>query len=228
MIVNRNTGRLSASHVTTLVLCTFLAGCATPGYVEYTHAMAIQAQANADAKARTTAAILAMANNGDATTKTVAVMLLAMQNNVQTLPVEPPRDQALQWAAVVMPSITALAGGYFGYRLGIIQSNNQAVTTQSSYGTIGQVALGGFGSNSLIAGAGFSAIPQPLPVDWSGISNALKPNIITTVTNTSGGDGILGSGTITKPVTTTTDNSTRPVVVVPPVVVPPIVTPQGT
>lgn len=199
-----------------VLVATLLAGCATPGYVEYTQAVAAQSVAQAEARAKTNAAIMAMAMQGDATTKTVAVMLLAMQgNSTQTLPVEPPRDQALQWASLIMPSVTALAGGYFGYRLGVTQSNNQASTTQSSYSTLGQVATGGYASNTLIAGAGFGTLAQfkPAPVDWASIIGNLQPNV--TITNTNGGDGVLGSGLISKPITTetttttTTDNSNR-------------------
>lgn len=196
-----------------LLIAALLAGCATPGYVEYTQVMAAQALANAEARAKTNAAIMAMAAQGDATTKTVAVMLLAMQNAPSQLPVEPPRDQALQWASLVLPSVTALAGGYFGYRLGVTQSNNQAATTQSSYGTLGTVATGGYASNTLIAGTGFSTLAQfkPTPVDWAGVIGNLQPNV--TITNTTGGDGVLGSGLISKPTTTTTttttDNSNR-------------------
>jgi len=196
-----------------VVLALMLAGCATPGYVEYTQAVAMQAQAHADARRATIAAITAMANNGDATTKTMAVVMLSLgAGQAQPLPVEPPRDTALQWAAMIVPSVTALAGGYFGYRLGVTQSNNQAMTTQSSYGTLGAVAVGGYGSNSAIAGAGFNAITafRPVPVDWSGLAGALKPSITTTtsLTNTTGGDGVLGAGTISRPTTTTTTTST--------------------
>jgi len=201
-------------RIATIALCFALGACATPGYVEYTQAVSLQAQAQADARRATVAAITAMANNGDATTKTMAVVMLALQNGQsQQLPVEPPRDTALQWAAMIVPSVTALAGGYFGYRLGVTQSNNQAQTTQSSYGTLGSVAIGGYATNAAIAGGGFSALTafKPLPVDWAGLAGALKPNITTTVTNTAGGDGVLGSGTISRPTTTTTtteDNST--------------------
>jgi hypothetical protein len=202
-----------------LLLTTYLAGCAAPGgYVEYTQAVTAQSLAYAEVQAKTNAAILAMANAGDATTKTVAVMLLAMQSNrVQTLPVEPPRDQVLQWAAVIMPSVTALAGGYFGYRLGVTQSNNQAATTQSSYSTLGQVATGGYTSNALIAGAGFGTLAEfkPSAPDWASVIGSLQPNVNTTnttntsITNSAGGDAVMGAGTIRKPTTTTTDNSTR-------------------
>ena len=48
-----------------------------------------------------------------------------------TLPAIPesPEDRALKWAAIFAGPTTAIATGYFGYRLGVTQSNNAAATT---------------------------------------------------------------------------------------------------
>lgn len=185
-----------------------LAGCATPGYDRYAEAVARQAEYQADVQREQAKAIMALAQTGDATTKTVAVMLLAMQQgqNRQAV-IEPPRDPALQWAAVIMPSVTALAGGYFGYRLGVTQSDNQAATTTASYNAFSGISMAGFGSNAAIAGAGFAAIPPPVSIDWAGIISGVKPSNTTTVTI--GGDGALGGSTISKPITTTTTTTTN-------------------
>ena len=191
-----------------VLLIVALAGCATPGYDQYAAAVARQAEYQADVQREQAKAIMALAQSGDATTKTVAVMLLAMQQGQNRAPaIEPPRDPALQWAAVIMPSVTALAGGYFGYKLGQTQSNNQAATTTASYNAFGSIATAGFGSNAAIAGAGFGAIPAPVSIDWAGIIAGVKPNNTTTVSI--GGDGTVGGGTVSKPVTTTTTTTTN-------------------
>jgi hypothetical protein len=150
--------------------------------------------ANAEIRKANAAAIADIAQHGDSTAKSIAVMMLALNNGPSTTPIEPPRDNALQWAAVLLPSITAVASGYYGYRLGVTQSNNQAYTTQASYGAI----VG-------VSGKAFDTIGQfkPVPFDWAGLGQVVRPNI------TIGGDGVVAGrdGEINKPVTTNTDNS---------------------
>lgn len=205
-----------------VLLMVALSGCATPGYDRYAEAVAKQAEYQADVQREQAKAIMALAQTGDATTKTVAVMLLAMQQGQNRAPmIEPPRDPALQWAAVIMPSVTALAGGYFGYRLGVTQSNNQASTTTASYNAFGSIATAGFGSNAAIANAGFGALPPPVTIDWAGIIAGIKP--INTTTVSIGGDGAINGSTIEKPITTTTTttstdshNITYPTTIAPP------------
>jgi len=185
-----------------------LSGCATPGYDRYADAIAKQAEYRADVERERAKAIIALAQGGDATTRTVAVLMLAMQQgSTQSAQIEPPRDQALAWASLIVPSATALAGGYFGYRLGITQSNNSAATSIAGYGTMGSIAGAGFGAASSIAGAGLSAL-KPLPsaaIDWPSIIAAMQPAVTTTI----GGDGVVGAGTISKPTTTTTTTTTN-------------------
>jgi hypothetical protein len=97
--------------------------------------------------------------------------------------------------------------GYFGYRLGVTQSNNAA-----------DVSIAGYGAMNGIADAGFNAVTafKLPPLDFS----TLRPNTITnTTTNTStenninnrDGQVVIGG------------NATQPAIVPPVVVVPPVV-----
>jgi hypothetical protein len=92
----------------------------------------------------------------------------------QQVIVEPPKNEALQWAQVLMPTLTAVGLGYFGYRLGQTQSNNAA-----------SVSIAGYGAMNGIADSGFNAVGQfkPAPFDWSGLA-ALQPNVTSTVSTT--------------------------------------------
>lgn len=169
-----------------------LPGCSTTqAYQQYALAIQHAAEARSAAQVEQSKAIMQLALSGDSTTKTVAVMLLAMQAGAkEQVAIEPPRNEALQWAQVLVPSITALGMGYWGFRLGQTQSDNAA-----------NVAIASYGSMENIAGSGFAAVGQfkPIPFDWSGLA-ALQPNI--TNTTTIGGDGVIGAGTVSKPVTT--------------------------
>lgn len=171
------------------ILALTLTACATPGYDQYLIAVQVNAQANAEVKRANAAAISAIAQNGGETAKAMAVMMLALNNGPSTLPVEPPRDQALQWASVLVPSATAIFSGYFGYRLGVTQSNNQASTTQASYGAMNSIANTGFGTVEAF---------RPIPVDWAGVFSAVQPNVTntTTITNTAGTNAVMGDGQI--------------------------------
>jgi hypothetical protein len=173
-----------------------LPGCSTTqAYQQYALAIQHAAEARSAAQVEQSKAIMQLAMSGDATTKTVAVMLLAMQAGAkEPVLIEPPRNEALQWAQVLMPTITALGLGYWGYQLGKTQSNNAA-----------DVSIAGYGAMSGIANGGFTALGQfrPIPFDWSGLA-ALQPNV--TNTTTIGGDGVIGSGSISRYEQTTTSN----------------------
>lgn len=95
---------------------------------------------------------------------------------------ESQEDRALKWAAIFAGPLTSVAQGYFGYRLGVTQSNNTAQSTIASYNSLGLVAASGFSANSNIAGAAFAALPLFKPS---------TPNI------NIGGNGVVGAGSYT-------------------------------
>jgi len=176
-----------------LCIVSMLGGCATPeAYQAYAASMRDIAASNAQAQAAQHTAIMHLATAGDATTKTVAVLMLALGvGKPQQVIVEPPKNEALQWAQVLMPTLTAVGLGYFGYRLGQTQSNNAAATS-----------IAGYGAMNGIADSGFNAVGQfkPAPFDWSGLA-ALQPNNTTTTTYTNTGNGVLGGGAVDNRVT---------------------------
>jgi hypothetical protein len=190
-----------------LCIVLMLGGCATPeAYQAYTASIQGIATARANALAAQTTAIMQLASGGDATTKTVAVLMLALQaGSKDNIQVEPPRNEALQWAQVLLPTVTALGMGYWGFQLGKVQSNNAA-----------SVSIAGYQAMNGIADSGFSAVSQfkPIPIDWAGIGS-LQPNVTTNTSLTNTGNGVIGSGTADNRVstvtttTTTTDNSDR-------------------
>ena len=177
-----------------------LSGCSTTqAYQQYALAIQHAAEARSAAQVEQSKAIMQLALSGDATTKTVAVMLLAMQAGAkEQVQIEPPRNEALQWAQLLTGPLTAIGLGWYGYRVATTQSNNAA-----------NVAIASYGSMENIAGAGFGAVTQfkPQPFDWSGLSN-LQPNITNTTNTSIGGDGAVSGGTISKPVTTTCNGTT--------------------
>lgn len=179
-----------------LCILATLSGCSTPAaYQAYAASMQGIATARANAQSAQIAALMELANGGDATTKTVAVLMLAMQAGAKDqVNVEPPRNEALQWAQVILPTIATLGMGYFGFRLGQTQSDNAA-----------SVSIAGYGAMNGIANSGFNTVGQfkPVPFDWSG----LQPNITTnttTTTTTNEGNGVIGSGSVDNRVTNPT------------------------
>lgn len=170
-------------------------------------ALAEQARFNAMAK---------IGESGDQTAKAVAVMALAMgaQSNAtsqtrqpQPLPqFETGGDKALKWAAVLAGPLTNIASGYYGYRLGVAQSDNNAATTIAGYNSFSNIATSGFNATTGVATAGFNATSQ-----LGSFIQAPQPNITLSGTGVVGsgsmttlsGTGVLGSGTYTGPVTRT-------------------------
>ena len=208
------------TKIAAVALSVCVAGCQTaPAYEAYANALARAAEARADVARAQAAAIAALAREGDATTKTVAVLMLAFgaNTNAQTEKIQPPVNEALQWASILLPSVTTLALGWYGWKTNVAAVNANSAITIASYDAI-----------TGVAGAGFGAVGQfkPAPFDWSGLSN-LRPNI-TTVTNTrndltneGNGAAVIGDGTasVDNRVTTPAPVVVPPVVPIVPVVV---------
>jgi len=174
-------------------IVSMLGGCATPeAYQAYAASVRDIAASNAQAQAAQHTAIMHLATAGDSTTKTVAVLMLALGvGKPQQVIVEPPKNEALQWAQVLLPTLTAVGLGYFGFRLGQTQSDNAA-----------SVSIAGYGAMNGIADSGFNAVGQfkPVPFDWSGLA-ALQPNVTSTNTITNTGNGVIGGGAVDNRVT---------------------------
>jgi hypothetical protein len=207
-------------RIINLSVVVLLSGCATttldPNYALQleSYRLTVSNQHSVEvAKARAEEArynaMAAIADRADPQSKQMAIMALALSrgggdvvlktNNVNLPSVpETQEDKALRWASLFAGPIMSVAQGYFGYRLGVTQSNNTANSTIASYNALGNTATAGFASNGLIAGYGFTAADRIAGSGFGAIGNLssafTRPNI--TLTNTG---GVIGSGSYTGP-----------------------------
>jgi hypothetical protein len=186
-----------------------LAGCQTtldPNYAVQleSYRLTITSQrevevAKAHAEAARYAAIAEIAVKGDLVSRQTAILALAMSGKeglasrpeAVVLPRIPENqeDRALKWAAIFAGPTIAIAQGYFGYRLGVTQSNNTANSTIASYNALGATAIAGYGANQNIATSGFTAVSD---IAQSAIT---KPSVVPSITIN--GNGVIGAGTYT-------------------------------
>jgi hypothetical protein len=145
--------------------CLVVAGCASTDYGMYVATQQKIAQSNAMADAAKYAAIAEIAKSGDSAAKVAAVMSLHMgggnNNSSQTVQVAAPKsvaDTALQWASVVLPSLTQVYGISANRQVAITQSNNQAAVATSTNNTFAAMSGNMAKSNTDIAGAGFNSV----------------------------------------------------------------------
>lgn len=120
-----------------------LVGCASTDYAQYSKAQTDIATARHNADAEKYKAFAAIAQQGDATAKVAAVMAMAMgqggsgaQNTLQA----PQANEALQWAGILVPGLTQVAGIAANMRVGIAQSNNAARVAESTNSTFAGIA----------------------------------------------------------------------------------------
>lgn len=202
-----------------------LAGCASQGdYKQYLDAKTrIDAASHAATSAESVAkynaeaekykAMAAIAASGSETAKVAAVVaMIGMNSNNQNLNTlqmpqnavqPPPQNEALQWASILVPSVTNVIGMGYNYKATVTQSNNArdvAISTNSTFASMGtniqNTANSGATSMAAIAASNGTALTSV-----AGMIQAPQPNVTTTIS----GDGVVGSGTLTKsPVTTTT------------------------
>jgi hypothetical protein len=90
-----------------------LTGCATKDYELYADSHAKIEIAKANAEAERYKAMGAIAQSGDASAKVAAVVALALGQSgtkAETPMTAPQNNQALQWASILVPSVTQLYG----------------------------------------------------------------------------------------------------------------------
>ena len=197
-----------------------LAGCAAtldPNYAiqveAYSNAVRAQqavAVAYAQAEASRYDAMRAIALASDGNARSMAVLALALGGRVGeaaagvSAPAVPnaPESQdarAYKWAALFAAPVATLAQGFFGYQLGMRQSQNATASAEASYAAISNVAGAGFTSSLGIANAGFRADDRIAQSAFGAFNNLaatlplLRPNISLS------GSGIVGSGTYNGP-----------------------------
>jgi hypothetical protein len=145
-----------------LTLALALAGCAT-GQKEY---YAAETARHSAEQARWTS-MAEIAKTGDATTKAVAVAVMG-GSRASSQATAAPVNEALQWASILIPGLTQVAGMRYYYLSNQTQSNNAASVAISTNGTLAGIA---------------GRIQAPGATSTS------------TTTNTLSGTGNLGSGT---------------------------------
>ena len=169
-----------------LLVLTFLSGCASTDKNYLAMLTAAQAMAVSRSAAET-AKFQAMAdiakNSTDPSAKVAAVMAMSMQTTPEVRLPNPPEDQFYKWASVLIGPIAAIFPAYYSYKLGVASSNNQTTQAVEGYRTFGAMGLS-------IERAGTAGYPY-----------VQAPGTTTTTTNTLSGQGVIGSGTYTGPVT---------------------------
>lgn len=178
-----------------------LGGCASANK-NYIAALTAQQQVaiqNAEAAKARYAAMAEIARSGDAASRTAAVMAMAMVQTPHVQLPAPPESEAFKWASIILPALTNVATGYYGYQLGVAQSNNNRDITVAGYQTFGSMATAGYAALGSAASAGFAANSS-----IAGFIQAPQPNI------TLSGQGVIGAGSYSysAPVTTNTTTTT--------------------
>lgn len=180
----------------TLTLAAALAGCASPDYAQY----AKSAEASSVARSQ---ALAEIAKSGDSSAKVAAVMALALgqgsgaQNTIQA----PQASQALQWASILVPGLTQVAGMRYNYLSQQTQSNNATAF--------------GISTNSTFAGIA-GRIQAPGAVTTTTTTTTDRNDTVTTLSGT----GTLGSGAYS---TTDRNDVTSPIAQIVPTVIQPTV-----
>jgi hypothetical protein len=218
----------------TVVLVAVASGCQTP-HLDPNYAAQIQAYQDRERmwaqvqieRARTEQArylaIQHIANDGDPQSRQTALMVLALSGGGAAisgagasgvgdfrsvpLPVVPEtqEDKALKWTQVLLGPTIGLVAGYYGYKMGIQQSNNAAATSIAGYDTIRGLGIAGYTSLEGTARTGFMAnasiANQGLGFGRDLLGQLERPNIIIT-------DGVLGSGSYVGPNSGTNSGNT--------------------
>lgn len=200
-----------------------LVGCASnKDYAAFLAAQQSAAVQQAEAVKARYQAMASIANSGDASSKTAAVMAMAMLQPPQVQLPAPPEDPIFKWASIIMPAVTNLGANYFTYRLGAINSNNAAATTTAAYNAFGSMASAGynalqgvtnsaFASNTGIATAGFnstSTIASFIQAPQANVTTNTTNNTDNRQTNTTTNNTTSSSTTSTSNTTNNTTNNT--------------------
>lgn len=129
-----------------------LGGCANMSEyyqsVDKTNARQVEsARAQAEAETARYNALARIAESGDSTAKVAATMALALggngNNRQQQLAIPAvPQNEALQWASILVPSVTQLGFAWFNKQVQINSSNNNRSVAEAQIGKDVQLGLG--------------------------------------------------------------------------------------
>ena len=218
-----------------------LTGCATTEYADYAKAQGDIARANAEVQSARYNALSKVAETGTESAKIAAVMALALGGSSSTQAVQqvqaPQPSQALQWAQVLVPSITNIASLHYTSRASMAASESAARVSEST-----NAAFVGLASKIQ---APVTVVPQTVtPVVAAPVlpqanvtttttstdNHAVSNTTSSSTTSTLSGTGVLGSGsysTVSTPAPVViTPVIPTPVITTPPVVITPVTVPQ--
>jgi hypothetical protein len=112
-----------------------MTGCASTQYAKYAEAQQAIATSKSDSEIARYKALSDLAVSGSETAKVAAVMALALgnpQGTASTQHVAAPQNELLQWASLIVPSLTNTAGMYFNFKSNETNSNNAAAVSMST------------------------------------------------------------------------------------------------
>lgn len=219
---------------TILFVLLALTGCASNDYDAYARAQGDIARANSEAQKARYDALSQVAQTGTEGAKIAAVMALALGNSQsqsgQASVVQAPQNsQALQWASILVPSITTLASINANMRVGLANSDASAriaESTNTAFAGIAGKIQAPVVAAPVVPAANVSTVTTNTNTSNANqantTSNANQKNTTTTATSanptttTLSGSGVIGTGSYV--------NTPTPVVT-PPVVITPITTP---
>jgi hypothetical protein len=138
-----------------------LTACASPDYAQYSKAQTDIATARHQAQSEKYKALAAIAQRGDSAAQVAAVMALALGNGGggAASPIQAPQaSQALQWASILVPGLTQVAGMRYQYLGQQTASNNATalgLSTNSAFvGLAGQIQAPGSTTTTTLSGTG--------------------------------------------------------------------------
>lgn len=131
------------------ILVLSLSGCATEQYAQYAKSYEASAVAQANA-------LKAIAESGSDTAKVAAVMALMSGQNSRSL--QAPQNEALQWASILVPSLTQAYGIARNADVAMNSSNNAALvangTNAAFLGMAGKIQAPAANVTTTLSGTG--------------------------------------------------------------------------
>ena len=146
--------------VTLIFFALTLTGCASNDYAQYSKAQTDIATARHAADAAKYRAMSDIAASGDSSAKVAAVMAMALGGNsgVQTTIQAPQASQALQWASILVPGLTQVAGMRYNFLSQQTSSNNATalgISTNATFsGIAGKIQAPGAITTTTLSGTG--------------------------------------------------------------------------
>lgn len=194
-----------------LIFALALTGCATTDYESYAKAQGDIARAKSDSDTARYAALSEIAKTGSESARVAAVVALAVgggSSSQATQQVQAPApSQALQWASIIVPSLTNIAGMHYASRTAITSAESAATVAKST-----NEAFVGIASKIQAPVVAAAVLPQANVTTTTTTTDNHASTVSTAnpTTTTLSGTGTLGSGaysTQANPVTTTTTTS---------------------